>query len=117
MSKNLGYKLRDWSAMNADQKLNVIRSSVSQELSTNDIEYAQRNLKIFCKFVEESFNLRRKRTHGSAQSIIEVIRHNSILSDDSEDFKISHRCRAIFSRLAMRIFVDLEGFFTTRIRL
>ena len=112
MQLSFGYTLRDWAVTNVDQKRMIIDSCLgAYDLDSDDIDFARRNVRVFCDFVEEAFKVRSRRDRYSARTIIELLRHHTIVSDDSDTYKISDHLIPIFSRLSMYIFPELDGFF------
>jgi len=108
---------QQWKKLTIQQKIRHIKVSGGSVLPPDDLGYAASNMEFLDKFIEESFKISRVRQHYSAQTIIEIIRHHSAITDDSPNYKISHRARAIFSRLVMALFPELNGLFKTKRRI
>lgn len=106
-----------WKKLTIKEKIKNIRFSGYAVLPPEDLDYIETNMDFLERFIEESFKISRVRDHYSAQTIIEIIRHHSAITDDSPDYKISHRARAIFSRLVMALFPELNGLFKTKRRI
>ncbi|WP_331689550.1 hypothetical protein [Aquilutibacter rugosus] len=54
------------------------------------------------------------RRHYSARTIIEVMRHESLIADSDAEFKINNKAAPDMARLYMVIYPDRHGFFEVR---
>ncbi len=73
------------------------------------------NHAVFTEFVGQALKVRAAgRDHYSARTIIEVIRHETIIADNDMTFKVNNNLAAKFSRVSMHLFPALNGMFSTR---
>lgn len=78
-------------------------------------QWLEENFHVWTRFMQEADKLRaRGRTHYSARTIIEVLRHESALSDTDKQFKINDHCAPSLARLYMLVTEGADGFFETR---
>lgn len=87
-----------------------------RELFTEEfLSYLPENLHVWGRFEDEAYQVwLTGRKHYSARTIIEVIRHNSLISDNDGEFKINNNNAPDFSRLLMLKYPQMDGFFETR---
>jgi len=68
-------------------------------------------------FFQEAHKVAGKRDHYSAYTIVEVLRHNTIVEDNSQlEFKISNNMKPALGRIANALFPALNGLFTFKER-
>jgi len=80
-------------------------------------DWLQENQHIYVEFVRLALEMKRRgRQRWSAAGIIEVMRWNSSMRDNDDEFKINNNCKAGLARLAMCEHKSLEGFFQIRER-
>lgn len=74
------------------------------------------NFHVWERFMQEADKLRIKgRKHYSARTIIEVLRHESALSDNDKTYKLNDHCTPNLARLYMMITPFADKFFETRV--
>ena len=73
------------------------------------------NMKVLDRFAEQAHAVRKTgRDHYSARTIIEVLRHNSMIEDNDPNYKINNNITPLMARISMNIFPELNGFFQLR---
>ena len=78
-------------------------------------EWLDKNEKIYQGFVRLALQMRRKgRTRWSACGVVEVLRWHTGMRSTGSVFKINNNYRAGMSRLSMKEFPELGGFFQLR---
>ena len=86
----------------------------------SDVDHIDRvqicnNLELFEKFCTEAHRLvERGRSHYSARTITEYLRHHSFVEDNDPNFKINDHIIPKLSRVSMALFPKLNGLFETR---
>ncbi len=79
-------------------------------------DWLQANRHVWDRFKEEADKIRRRgRTHYSARTIIEVLRHESALADAGKEFKINDHNTPDLARLYMLTTPGMSAFFSTRV--
>lgn len=113
-------RVTDFVKMPAEQRLELVRRAIRSNASAgwrDGFESAVvANFAIFDAFVSKVVDLiNAGRNHYSARTIMEVIRHESILRQGGE-FKINNNLAPDFARLCMNLFPELRerGFFELR---
>ncbi len=77
-------------------------------------DYDERNPEVWQMFVKLARQaIDAGRSHYSAKTIIEVIRHHTMVSGD-DSFKINNNWTARYARKFMRVFPSHAGFFALR---
>lgn len=76
--------------------------------------YLLTNFHIWHAFRLQAKWLMRRRKHYSARTIIENIRHQSVLMEKEGSFKINNNVAPQFARLFMALYPEAEGFFSKR---
>jgi hypothetical protein len=69
------------------------------------------NLDLITTFAGEAHKVARKRSHYSARTIMEVLRHHSIASDDDKTYKISNDITPHIAKVTTSIFPGINGLF------
>lgn len=78
-------------------------------------EWLSRNLHIWLRFRDEADRIRRRRDHYSARTILEFIRHESMLYEFGQaEYKINNNSAPDLARLYMLATPNAEGFFALR---
>lgn len=73
------------------------------------------NLPLFREFITQSLRVvYAGRNHYSARTIIEAIRHETMIADNDRQFKVNNNIAPSMSRIAMELFPILNGLFETR---
>jgi hypothetical protein len=79
-------------------------------------DWLEQNFRFWTRFVQEADKIRaRGRTHYSSRTIVEVLRHESAVSDSDPDYKINDHSTPSLARLYMLVTPGAEGFFETRV--
>lgn len=69
------------------------------------------SLDLLTAFFQIAHEVAKKRDHYSAYIIVQVLRHNSLVSDNDEEYKINNNITPLLSRVATQLFPVLNGFF------
>lgn len=78
--------------------------------------WLEENGHVWTRFHVEADKVRARRSHYSARTIIEFLRHESSLCEATdEDFKLNNNHAPDLARLYLLLNPDAEGFFTTRV--
>lgn len=108
-------KIDEWSAMSEREKKSVIiRYARNTSLTGEQAERLADNLPIVRAFITEAHLIAKKRNHYSARTIVEFIRHHTLLSDDCPEYKINDHLVPLLSRISMEMFPAINGLFNTR---
>lgn len=79
------------------------------------LRYLQENMHVWDAFTEQAERIwQAGRTHYSARTIIEVIRHESIIAEKESQFKVNNNAAPDFARLYLMMYPSRKGFFETR---
>ena len=71
---------------------------------------------VWARFEQEAHKIRaRGRTHYSARTIVEVLRHESVLSEADSTFKLNDHNTPDLARLYLLTHPDAGDFFATRV--
>lgn len=104
----MGKRIRDVRQM-AQQRAGAFRCDAYQWLLDS------RNVEVWRLFEREANALWLKgRTHYSARTIGEWIRHNTIAADTDADFKLNDHVWPVLARLWTFLYPDRAGFFELR---
>lgn len=76
--------------------------------------WLEENGHVWRRFALEADKVRARRKHYSARTIVEVLRHESALSDSDAHFKLNDHNTPDLARLYM-LTHDADGFFETRV--
>jgi hypothetical protein len=107
--------LSEWiNASNKQREAWIEDYSRRCHLTYDQIEMLVKSPEVVNRFFHEAHKIAEKRTHYSARTIIEVLRHYSALEDCDKSFKINNVIATSLSRLSMEMFPRLNGFFETR---
>lgn len=108
-------KKSGWERMSeTDKKAAIMRYAKNTSLTTEQAERLADNLPIVRAFITEAHKIAAKRTHYSARTIVEFLRHHSILEDNCPDYKINDHLVPLLSRISMEMFPALNALFHTR---
>lgn len=77
--------------------------------------WLEENGHVWRRFCHETDKVRQRRAHYSARTIIEVLRHESALSDSGEVWKLNNDNAPDLARLYLLTHPDAVGFFDTRV--
>ena len=77
--------------------------------------WLEENGHVWARFSAETDKVRARRSHYSARTIIEFLRHESSLADSGADWKLDNNHAPDLARLYLLLHPDAEGFFTTRV--
>jgi hypothetical protein len=69
---------------------------------------------IYKAFVKYALEMKQKRNHYSQRTIVEVVRWHRDLEYPGEEFKINNNWIALYARLAIKDYPELEHFFELR---
>ena len=72
------------------------------------------SLPVVTMFFVEAHMIAKKKDHYSARTIIEVIRHNSVVEDSDSTFKINNDITKPLAIISMEIFPALNALFSVR---
>lgn len=115
MSDFAGRQNFDCRKLLSHAQLLVFQNAAQFPPGFNDWLAMPANFQVWIRFMREADKLRdRGRTHYSARTIIEVLRHESALADSDPDRKINDHCIPNLSRLYMLLTTGAQGFFETR---
>lgn len=78
------------------------------------IPYLQENLHVYTAFEREALRIAARRTHYSARTIIEVLRHNSALQEHGSEWKLSDWWTPHLARLFALLNPQHQGLFEFR---
>lgn len=94
--------------------LNIVQHNPDQ-FSEEFTDWIDDNLHIWEAFEIEADRIRAMgRTHYSARTIVEYLRHNTVLADTDSTFKINDHCVPYLGRLYVLTHPDADGFFAFR---
>lgn len=112
------YTLSQWNKLSDDQKKKAIDTSglMSDDLEQEDWEAVSSAIPFFEAFVTEAHKIATKREHYSARTLIEVIRHHSVLADSDKTYKVNNNITPVVARLATDMFPYLNGLFQMKTR-
>lgn len=77
--------------------------------------WLEENGAVWRRFEREADLIRARRTHYSARTIVEVLRHESALAESGGDFKLNNNHAPDLARLYLLTHPDALGFFETRV--
>ncbi len=110
------FTLDQWESFSTDKKLALIETrGMFIGLTIVKREKIKEALPLFNRFIAEAFRVKGKgRDYYSARTIVEVLRHHSVLEDGDKRFKICNDLTPWMSKLSMELFPDLKGFFKVK---
>lgn len=110
--------LSQWQQLSEAEKIQQINTYglMSADLDQEDWELVSAAIPFFEAFIVEAHKIASKRTHYSARTLIEVIRHHSVLEDSDKTFKVNNNITPIVARLATDMFPYLNGLFHMKTR-
>jgi hypothetical protein len=100
----------EWQKLSRKQKRGIIKRSGTDSFVTAPVAD---NVALFDRFIYEAHRVSGRKRY-SARTIIEVLRHNTLASDNDKDFKINNDIAPKFARVSMALFPALEGLFELR---
>jgi hypothetical protein len=107
--------IADWRNYSFEQKKSAIEKYATQcHLDDEQTERLIEGLVLADRFFYEAHKVANHRDHYSARTIVEVLRHNSVLEDGDKTFKINDHIIPLLSRISMQMFPALNGLFETR---
>jgi hypothetical protein len=77
--------------------------------------WLEENRHVWLAFCREADKVRARRAHYSARTIVEVLRHESVLADTDATFKLNDHNTPDLARLYLLTHEDADGFFETRV--
>lgn len=94
--------------------LNIVQHNPDQ-FSQEFTDWIVDNHHIWVAFKAEADRIRAKgRTHYSSRTIVEYLRHNTVLADTDSAFKINDHCVPYLGRLYVLTNPSAKGFFEFR---
>ena len=96
------------------QELLIKQYCLEAGMDNEDTQTLASNLKLVTRFSQQAHVIAQKRTHYSARTIIEVLRHNSIIEDNDPDYKINNNVTPLMARISMAMFPALNALFSIR---
>jgi len=107
--------LRDWNFADEDRKRELIYVyHLHCDITYEQRQMLEKSLAVVTRFFIMAHDVAQVRNHYSARTIIEVMRHNSMLEDGDKTFKINNMIGTPLARISMEMFPALNGFFETR---
>lgn len=98
----------------ADDALNIVEANIEQ-FRPDFLEYMRENLHVYVAFRVEALKVIRKGfRHYSARTIIEVLRHNSALSEHGGPWKLNDHYTPYLARLFALDHFEHAGLFEFR---
>jgi hypothetical protein len=77
--------------------------------------WLEENGHVWRRFAQVADEVRRRRAHYSARTIVEVLRHESALSDTGDPWKLNNNHAPDLARLYLLTHPDAVDFFETRV--
>jgi len=104
--------LEQWMELSDEQKIELIQSDAHRlEIFTDEIPKLKVNIHLIDRFLAESHRVAKVRDHYAARTIFEVLRHESVIQDRSQDeFKICNDIIIPIARVSL-LFPALNGLF------
>ena len=88
----------------------------AQKFTPDFLAYLPQNLHVYEAFEREALRVHhRGRTHYSARTIVEVLRHNSVLSEASGPWKLNDHATPYLARLFALMNPDASDLFEFRV--
>ena len=111
-----GLTLAQWAYLTPRLKaFSVIQYAKDMEMESFDYLYILKSLEVFEAFVAEAHRVVSSgKTHYSARTITEYLRHNTAVTDSEAVFKINNHLIPKMARLSMQLFPLLNGLFEVR---
>jgi hypothetical protein len=105
--------LDEWLKFTAREKNALVMSySYDAGLRENEAVMLLDNEKLLDEFFIEAHKIAKVRTSYSAYTIVEVLRHNNIVKDNSQNvFKIANETKPALARISTAMFPELNGLF------
>lgn len=95
--------------------LEAIAAAAPERYRPEFFSWLKENLHVWDAFARECDLLRaRGRTHYSARTVIEVLRHNSAVREAAGEYKISNDNVPDLARLYLQCRPDAQGFFSVK---
>ena len=80
-------------------------------LDLGDTNKLANSLNLLSAFFQIAHEVAEKRDHYSAYIIVQVLRHNSLISDNDDEYKINNNITPLVARVATQLFPALNGLF------
>jgi len=108
--------LQNWNTKHETaKKIDLRQAALFSGLDSADAITVANNHKVFTAFVEHALRVvAAGRLHYSARTIIEVMRHESLIADNDLTFKLNNNIALKLARVSMQLFPALNGLFSTR---
>ena len=104
--------IKDWNTYSPLDKMLLTAEAASVcGLSHKDCIKLAGNIDLLTAFFQIAHEVAKKRDHYSAYIIVQVLRHNSLVSDNDEEYKINNNITPLLARVAIQLFPVLNGFF------
>lgn len=104
--------LQQWAEMSTEEKMaRIKRNSTDLQIFVDEHKDLELNMHIIDRFLVESHKIAKTRTHYSARTIIEFLRHHSSLEQKESEFKIANALGTPIARITM-LFPALNGLFS-----
>ncbi len=104
--------IEEWEEGHAvDHLLLVDKAATQLGIADKDFIKLIDSLDLLTAFFQIAHEVAKKRDHYSAYIIVQVLRHNSLISDNDEEYKINNNITPLLSRVATQLFPALNGFF------
>lgn len=102
-------KIRQFNRLSKANKIKAIRAlKGSNHLTTTDKRLVEKEVVVFSAAVRETVNaLNAGRTRYSMRTIVEYLRHNTVVEDTGVTFKINDHLCPSMSRVCMALFDDM----------
>ena len=105
-----------WKSWNKDTQKKITEDyCFDVGIDCEDRKKLSDNITLLTNFSIEAHRVAKHREHYSARTIIEVLRHNSLIEDNDPDYKIDNNITPLMARISMAMFPALNGLFETRI--
>lgn len=108
--------LEFWLGVTSPTKIKLINDyAIEAGLDDKEKQQVLENLPLLDAFLKEAHKVVRKgHEHYSSRTLIEYLRHHTMMNDSDKVFKINNNMSPILSRISMAMFPQLNGFFNTR---
>ena len=93
---------------------NYLEITSGEEFTYDFSDWIASNLPIYCEFERQALLIASRRDRYSARTIAEVIRHNSVMSEQGSQWKINNNRIPDMARLFSVLDPEHEGFFQLR---
>lgn len=97
-------------------KARQIIAMAPEQFRDGFIEWITTNWALYLRFEEESRSVSKLRDHYAAHTIIEYMRHETLMRDNDLDFKINEAWTSSMARLFAHLNPDCRNLFEFRVR-